>query len=89
VKKGSLIIFCVAMTVMFLSPQPCWALVPLPKDAGVDYRTMKVTDASKLKAQGMRTAQIGDSVTFGPVEEGGLAITNKRTKEKIKWNFSK
>jgi hypothetical protein len=88
-KKISMIILCVVMTVLFISSLSCFALVPLPKDAGIDYKTMKVTDASKLKAKGMKTVQSGDVVTCGPSETGGLQITNKRTGEKIKWDYSK
>lgn len=88
-KKSIIIIFCVAITVLFISSVPCPALVALPQDAGIDYKTMKVTDASKLKARGMKKVEIGDIVTFGPVENGGLPITNKRTGEKIRWNYSK
>ena len=84
-KKSIIIHICVAMTVLFFSSVPCPAIVALPQDAGIDYRTMKVTDASKLKAKGMKRVEIGDIVTVGPVENGGLSITNKRTGEKIKW----
>ncbi len=84
-RKGIVIILCVAILVLFLSSAPCSALVALPQDAGIDYRTMKVTDASKLKAKGMKRVEVGDLVTVGPVENGGLSITNKRTGEKIKW----
>ena len=85
-RKRIIMILCVAILVLFLSSVPCSALVALPQDAGIDYRTMKVTDASKLKAKGMKRVEIGDIVTVGPVENGGLSITNKRTGEKIKWN---
>lgn len=88
-KKSITIPICVALTVLFISSMPCSALVALPHDAGIDYKTMKVTDAAKLKARGMKKAEIGDSVTFGSVEEGGLSVTNKRTGEKIKWSDSK
>ena len=85
-RKRTMIILSVAILVLFFSSVPCSALVALPQDAGVDYRTMKVTDASKLKAKGMKRVEIGDIVTVSPVENGGLSITNKRTGEKIKWN---
>ena len=88
-KKTIMIIFCGVITLLFITSVPCFALVALPHDAGIDYKTMKVTDAAKLKARGMKKAEIGDSVTFGSVEEGGLSVTNKRTGEKIKWNDSK
>jgi len=88
-KKNSMITFCIAITFLFISSMPCFALIALPQDAGIDYKTMKVTDAAKLKARGMKKAETGDSVTFGPVEGGGVSVTNKRTGEKIKWNYSK
>jgi hypothetical protein len=88
-KKSIIIIFSVAITVLLISSVPCPALVALPQDAGINYETMKVTDASKLKARGMKKVEIGDIVTIGPVEDGGLRITNKRTGEKIKWIYSK
>ena len=85
-RKRTIIVLFIAITVFFFSSVvPCSALVALPQDAGIDYRTMKVTDASKLKAKGMKRVEVGDIVTVGPVENGGLSITNKRTGEKIKW----
>ncbi len=88
-RKSIMMILCAAMTVLFFSSVPCSALVALPQDAGIDYRTMRVADPSKLKAKGMKTAQIGDMVTLGPLDAGGLPIINKRTGEKIKWNYTK
>ena len=84
-RKRVMIICCVVILVLFFLSLPGSALVALPQDAGIDYRTMKVTDASKLKAKGMKRVEVGDIVSVGPVENGGLSITNKRTGEKIKW----
>lgn len=85
-RKSIVIILCVGVVVLFCLSVACSALVALPQDTGIDYRTMKVTEASKLKAKGMKRVEIGDIVSVGPAENGGLSITNKRTGEKIKWN---
>jgi hypothetical protein len=89
VKKRIRTIAAVAIAVSFLASTPCSALVALPMDAGIDYRTMRVADPSKLKARGMKRAEVGDVVMVGPVEGGGLAIINKRTGEKIRWGIAK
>jgi hypothetical protein len=88
-KKRILII--VALTIIYLLTfsLPCAAFVVLPKDAGINYKTMTVVDASKLKAKGMKKVQNGDTVTVTPSGDGNLLITDKRTGEQIKWIYSK
>ena len=88
-KKNIIKIFCAGITILFLSSVPCTALVALPKDAGINYQTMKVVDASKLKAQGMKRVQNGDTVTINAGKDGGLLITDRRTGETIRWSDSK
>jgi len=76
------------IVVLFLSAVPCPAFVALPKDAGINYQTMKVIDASKLRANGMKRVQKGDSVSIKVAKDGGLLIANGRTGETIKWDNS-
>lgn len=85
-KKSIIIIFCVAITILFISSVSCPALIALPKDAGINYQTMTVVDASKLRANGMKQVQYGDTVTIKAGKDGGLLITNRRTGETIKWD---
>lgn len=66
------------------SPAPGWPLVALPADIGIDYRTMKVTQADKLIAAGMKNVQNGDSVTLRAApREGKILIRNVRTGEEL------
>jgi hypothetical protein len=84
-KKNSILIFFLAIAVLIISSVPCPALVALPQDAGINYKTMTMTDASKLKARGMEKVNSGDAVTIRVAEDKALWIINNRTGEKIKW----
>lgn len=86
-KRNIVITFCVAITIFF-SSIPGSALIALPKDAGINYKTMKVVDASKLRAKGMKRVVNGDKVSIKPAKDGGLLITDSRTGETIKWSYS-
>jgi hypothetical protein len=88
-KESIIRIFCVTITIFFLSSMSCPAFVALPKEAGINYQTMKVIDASKLRANGMKKVQNGDAVTVNVGKDGGLLITDGRTGETIKWIDSK
>ena len=87
-KRSIIIMFCVIISILFLSSLPCPALVALPKDTGINYQTMKVVDASKLRANGMKRVQNGDTITIKAGKDGGLLITDGRTGETIKWDNS-
>jgi hypothetical protein len=89
VKKRIIKIFCVAISIIFFSSVPSIAHIALPKDAGINFKTMKVVDASKLRANGMKRVQNGDTVIITAAKDGGLLITNGRTGETIKWDYSK
>ena len=86
-KKRVLIIVSIIILILFALSPPCPALVALPNDAGINYKTMKVVDASKLKARGMKKVENGDTVTIRPAGDGSLFIIDNRTGEKIKWDL--
>lgn len=83
-----MIIFSVAVAVLFISAMPCRAYVALPPDAGINYETMKVTDASQLRARGMKGVSIGDVMTIRVAKDKSLWIINNRTGERIIWTYS-
>lgn len=59
------------------------ALMALP-DTGVDYGTMKVTQAAKLAEAGMTGVRSGDSVSLRlSPEKGRIYFKNLRTGEEI------
>jgi hypothetical protein len=66
------------------SPAPGLALIALPADIGIDYRTMRVTQAEKLIAAGMKNVQNGDAVSLRAASrEGKILIRNIRTGEEL------
>ncbi|PKN68018.1 MAG: hypothetical protein CVU54_15895 [Deltaproteobacteria bacterium HGW-Deltaproteobacteria-12] len=70
--------FCV-----FMMPAPGLALMALP-DIGIDYPTMKVVAAAKLKAAGMKKAENGDAVSMKvSSEEQKVIFKNLRTGEQL------
>jgi hypothetical protein len=88
-KKNMLIVgFVIALYLLVLS-SPCSALLSLPEDAGINYKTMTIVDSSKLKSRGMKKAKNGDAVEIAPSGDGNLLITDKATGERIKWIYSK
>ena len=65
------------------SPATGLALIALPADIGVNYQTMKVTQAEKLIAAGMKNVRNGDSISLRASQEGKLLIKNIRTGEEL------
>jgi hypothetical protein len=65
------------------SPAPGLALIALPADIGIDYRTMKVAQAEKLIAVGMKNVRNGDAISLRASQEGKLLIKNIRTGEEL------
>ena len=65
------------------SPAPGLALIALPADIGINYQTMKVTQAEKLIAAGMKNVRNGDAVSLRASQEGKILIKNIRTGEEL------
>jgi len=86
-KKSLLLIVSIIIVILFAISSPCPAIVALPDDAGINYKTMTVVDASKLRDRGMKKVKNGDKVTIRPAGDGGLLIIDNRTGEKIKWSL--
>jgi hypothetical protein len=62
-------------------PAPGLALMALP-DIGIDYSTMKVTQAAKLTGAGMANVKNGDAVSMRlSPKEGQIIFKNLRTNE--------
>lgn len=65
------------------SPAPGLALIALPADIGINYQTMKVTQAEKLIAAGMKNVRNGDTISLRASQEGKILIKNIRTGEEL------
>jgi hypothetical protein len=64
-------------------PAPCQALMALP-DIGIDYPTMKVTQAAKLTEAGMTNVRNGDTISMRlSPQEGKIIFKNLRTNEEM------
>ena len=64
-------------------PAPSLALMALP-DIGIDYPTMKVTQAAKLTEAGMTNVRNGDAITLRlSPQEGKIFFKNLRTNEEM------
>lgn len=64
-------------------PAPGLALMALP-DIGIDYQTMKVTQAAKLTAAGMTNVRNGDAISMRlSPQEGKILFKNLRTNEEL------
>ena len=64
-------------------PAPGLALMALP-DIGIDYPTMKVTQAAKLTEAGMTNVRNGDAISMRlSPEEGKIIFKNLRTNEEM------
>jgi len=62
-------------------PSPGLALMALP-DIGIDYSTMKITQAAKLTEAGMANVRNGDAVSMRlSPREGQIVFKNLRTGE--------
>ena len=74
---------------MWLHPlMPARALTALP-DMGVDYQTMMVNNAGKLRAAGMKSAVNGDQVTISLSKDGIMTVKNQRSSETISYPLKK
>lgn len=81
------VFFSVLAVILLLSclwfPSPGLALMALP-DIGIDYQTMKVTQADKLTGAGMANVRNGDAVSMRlSREEGKIIFRNLRTNEEM------
>ena len=66
-------------------PSTASALLALP-DIGINYQTMKVTKAEKLKAAGMKSAGNGDRISISVSKEKKLIFfKNLRTNEELSY----
>ena len=66
-------------------PPSASALLALP-DIGINYQTMIVTKAEKLKAAGMKSAGNGDRITITVSKEKKLILfKNMRTNEELSY----
>ncbi len=82
-----LVALCIVLFVLFAAA--AHALVSLP-DIGINYRTMKVVDAKKLEAAGMKDAKNGDRISVRisrPTRE--IIFKNKRTGEELPYSTKK
>jgi len=52
-------------------------------DIGINYQTMKVTQAEKLIAAGMKNVRNGDGISFRTSSKGKLLFKNLRTNEEL------
>ena len=74
---------------LLMAPSPGLALMALP-DIGIDYPTMKVVAAPKLKAAGMKKAENGDAVSMKvSYEERKIIFRNLRTGEQLDYPSEK
>ena len=70
-------------------PAPGLALMALP-DIGIDYPTMKVTQAAKLTEAGMTNARNGDTISMRlSPQEGKIFFKNLRTNEEMAYPSAK
>jgi hypothetical protein len=82
---------CAAIMVccLLMAPATGLALMALP-DIGIDYPTMKVVAAAKLKAAGMKKAENGDAVSMKvSYEERKVIFRNLRTSEELDYPSEK
>jgi hypothetical protein len=82
-KTGLLKLLALCAILCLLTVAPAHALVPLP-DIGIDYRTMRVIDANKLAAAGMKDARNGDGISMRISRATReIIFKNKRTGEEL------
>jgi hypothetical protein len=81
------LLISVFTAILFLSwigsPASGLALIALPADIGINYRTMKVAQAEKLIAAGMKNVNNGDTVSLSGSRDGKILIKNIRTGEEL------
>jgi hypothetical protein len=64
---------------------PGLALMAIP-DIGIDFKTMKVVQAEKLIAAGMKNVNNGDSISMrSSPKEGKIVLKNLRTGEEFSY----
>ena len=76
------VVAAIALLTWLWSPVPSQALMALP-DIGINYQTMKVTQAEKLIAAGMKNVRNGDTISMRASKEGKLLFKNIRTNEEL------
>ena len=84
--KGGRLLLILATAVLLnwiCFPSPGLSLMALP-DIGINYNTMKVNNADKLSAAGMKDVRNGDRISsrISP-DEGKIIFTNLRTGEEL------
>jgi hypothetical protein len=78
-------IFILALSLVLSST--CLALSALP-DIGIDYQTMTVVNAVKLRAAGMPHARNGDKILISHDQDSKLILINERTGETLRFGSS-
>ena len=76
------VVAAIALLTWLWSPVPVQAVMDLP-DIGINYQTMKVTQAEKLIAAGMKNVKNGDGISLRTSSEGKLLFKNLRTNEEL------
>lgn len=76
------VVATIALLTWLWSPVPSLAVMALP-DIGINYQTMKVTQAEKLIAAGMKDVRNGDGISLRTSSEGKLFFKNLRTNEEL------
>lgn len=81
IKRG-LFIAALSVILFALSFSAGYSLERLP-DVGIDYRTMTVSQATKIIAAGMKEARNGDKILMRVDEKGVRYFKNLRTNEEM------
>jgi hypothetical protein len=77
------VLAAILLLTWLLLPGPGLALMAIP-DIGIDFKALKVVDAGKLIAAGMKNAVNGDSVSMrSSPKDGKIVIKNLRTGEEL------
>lgn len=79
--------YIVLLSLILLSflASPGLALMAIP-DIGIDFKTMKVVQAEKLIAAGMKNVNNGDSISMrSSPKEGKIVLKNLRTGEEVSY----
>lgn len=82
------VVAAIALLTWLWSPVPVQAFMALP-DIGINYQTMKVTQAAKLTAAGMKDVRNGDGISLRTSNEGKLLFKNLRTNEELAYPSAK
>jgi len=73
----------ILLLIWLWSPTQSLALMALP-DIGINYPTMKVVQAEKLMAAGMKNVKNGDAILMNPSpKDGKIIFRNLRTGEEL------